>query len=114
VFEVRLDLQDETAKSEAEVVLIDFIESSDSLHITPCKVLFASNFRSWREPRLQQFRGISRGKRYSFTKQGRARTPNYNDQERQNRTLGEKQRALLKDANLPDIFWTFARDTAKH
>jgi hypothetical protein len=41
-------------------------------------------------------------------------TPNYNPQERQNRTLNQKQRALLLDANLGPKYWIFARDVAQH
>ena len=99
-------------KSEAPTVLRNLIESSDrSVHSLKVVRFLTSdhggkftsnNFESY----LQQ-KGIQH-------KTGPARTPNYNDQERHNQTLNNKQRALLKDAGLPDVFWTFAREVAQH
>jgi hypothetical protein len=45
---------------------------------------------------------------------GPANTPNYNPQERHNRTLNQKQRVLLLDANLGPKYWIFSREVAQH
>jgi hypothetical protein len=89
-------------KSEAPIVLRNFVESADrSIHSLGSIRFLTSDhggeFLSSEFSNYLKSKGI-------FHKTGPARTPNYNEQERHNRTLGEKQRALLKDANLPDIF----------
>jgi hypothetical protein len=45
---------------------------------------------------------------------GPSNTPNLNPQERHNRTLNQKQRALLLDAKLGPSYWVFAREVAQH
>jgi hypothetical protein len=98
-------------KSDAPTILKNFVESSDrSIHSLKAIRFLTSDhggeFVSKDFSAFLRMKGI-------FQKTGPPRTPNYNEQERHNRTLAEKQRALLKDANLPDIFWTFARETAQ-
>jgi hypothetical protein len=100
------------AKSDAPALLKDFIENADrSVYVLKVvRFLTSDHGGEFTSNDFEEFlssKGI-------LHKTGPRRTPNYNEQERHNRTLNERQRALLKDANLSPIYWTFARETAVH
>jgi hypothetical protein len=94
-------------KSDAEAFIRSFIERSDrSIH--DLKVIrflttdHGGEFTSSSFEEYLQAKGI-------IHQTGPPNTPNYNPQERHNRTLNQKQRALLLDADLGPKYWIFAR-----
>jgi hypothetical protein len=98
-------------KSDSEQLLKSFIEQADrSIHDTKVIRFLTSDhggeFTSSAFENFLKERGI-------IHQTGPPDTPNLNPQERHNRTLNQKQRALLMDAKLGPSFWIFARDVAQ-
>ena len=79
-------------KSEAETILMSFIESADR-SINPLKIIRFLTSDHGGEFTSNRFRGFLSAKGI-YQRTAPARTPNYNEQERHNRSLKEKQRAL--------------------
>jgi hypothetical protein len=99
-------------KSDSEAFLRSFIERSDrSIHeLKTIRFLTSDHGGEFTSTSFENYlseKGI-------VHQTGPANTPNYNPQERHNRTLNQKQRALLLDANLGPKYWIFARECAQH
>jgi hypothetical protein len=98
-------------KSDSEGLLKSFIEKSDRSihHFKTIRFITSDHGGEFTSSSLQNFlreKGI-------IHQTGPANTPNLNPQERHNRTLNQKQRALLMDAKLGPSFWLFAREVAQ-
>lgn len=98
-------------KSEAKDYITKYIKESENQLNTKIKIVRSDNGKEYINKDLQQFfseRGI-------VHQTSCAHTPEQNGlAERKNRTIVEKAKCMMFDANLPDKFWAEAVHTAVH